>query len=180
MLGLASMTSAILAGVVAASKEATFCSTLSSHRRKSSCVSPRKRVPSGAVTVHCTSTKATLERIIGASPGFAEVPSPAGIVRISPVDGSREIRTSFSRTRGRGSFAFCAAADGPIPATSAQTVAIQRVLILGWYFAGNFIMEMMPGYLQSAVLLKIKIADWLFCRTLACPFEFFFDIARQS
>ncbi len=49
-----------------------------------------------------------------------------------------------------------------------------------WYFAGNFITEMMPGYLQSAVLLKIKIADWLFCRTLACPLESFFELASEN
>src|SRR5690242_8990155 len=107
MLGLASITSAMLAGVAAASNALTFCSASSSHTRKSSWVSPRTRAPSGAVTVHCTSTSATRERMTGAGAGAAE--SSPGSARISPVAGSREMRISRSSMRGLGSLCFCAA-----------------------------------------------------------------------
>src|SRR5438309_1872320 len=114
MLGLASITKAMLAGVVAASKEATLCSAPPSHTRKSSCARPRTRVPSGAVTVHCISTSATRERITGATMRDAASDSLDGYACNSPVEESRENGISCSSMRGRGSFGFCAGATrGP-------------------------------------------------------------------
>src|SRR5207245_11797836 len=184
MLGLASSMSAILAGVVAASKALTFCSVPSSHRRKSSRVRPRTRVPSGAVTVHCASTRSTRERMTGASPEGADSDSPEGIGRISPVAGSREIRISCSSMRGRGSLGFCAGATMLAPSTKVKAGTRKRLNRMQG-FANNFMAVaprrfQPPGRSQGKGLLKIKIAQRLFRRSFAGLLQTFLELARQN
>ncbi len=59
MLGLASITRAMLAGVAEASNDEISCGTPSSKRRKLFWFRPRTCVPSGAVTVQATCTSVT-------------------------------------------------------------------------------------------------------------------------
>jgi len=88
--------------------------------------------------VHCTSTNATRERMMGAVLRDADSGSPEEYARNSPVEESREIGISCSNIRGRGSFGFCAAAARLVPSTTAKTAARKRP-IRGQDFASNFI-----------------------------------------
>src|SRR5437588_7236708 len=176
MLGLASMIRAMLAGVAAASKELTFCSTPFSHTRKSFPVSPRTRVPFGAVTVHCTSTSATRERMTDTGSGNPDLDSPDGDARNSPVDASRESGTSFSSIRGRGSFGFCA-----VQTRATIKFSARRMLIRGWSLAGRFIEHDARLHIGGERLFQIKIAQRLFgCRLFVGFLERLFELSSQD
>ena len=142
MLGLVSSTSAMLAGVVAASNDVIFCSTPSSKMRKSSRARPRTRVPSGAVTMAPASTNATRARINGGSAGgsladllavLLDEDSAVARARNSPVAASRSNATPRSSTRGRGSLAFCAESVSGNARENTQTIATQRPCHRRWH-----------------------------------------------
>src|ERR1700722_16748562 len=132
MLGLASSTTAILAGDVAASNDAMVCSTPSSKTRKSFWPRPHTRVPSGNATEQFTETSATRERIVGIAlavpPASFTVPECS-----SPVAGSRPSGTDFSRTLGLGRRAFCdlfcAGRNGLARRIVATSVAKRRLML---------------------------------------------------
>src|SRR5579883_435621 len=181
MLGLASITSAMLAGVAAASKELIFCSAPSSNKRKSPSLRPLTRVPSGAVTVHCTSTRSTRDRITGTRSSGGGSGSSAALTRISPVTRSREIRTSCSSMRVFGSLVFCArpATEGERLITIATANRHAR-LSRSWNLGIKSMAALASRTVSYTRLFQVEIPNGLFRRSFARFLQCLFKLARQD
>src|SRR5712691_7562320 len=169
MLGLASITSAMEAGSVEASKCAMRCSAPSSKTRKSSARRPLMDFPSSPRAVQPTSTRLTRARIASGARGFAGFASAAPFDRAgcsSPVSPSRS-SSPGSRTRGFGNFARWAVLGGACagcpPAASAPAQRSKNKLQMARRFTerkyargGN------PAYQSRSKSRRGRSAGWSF------------------